>query len=171
MRHKNLTKCRKLKVPVLATLLAFAISLSYAAAQESLNTAGGAATGSGGKVSYSAGQVLYQTYTGTTGSEIQGVQQPYEISVITAIEKDIGIDLWVSAYPNPASDYLHLKVKSDRYTDLSFQLFDINGKLLQAEKISGTETRINMSTYIPSTYFLKVFDGKKELKIFKIIKN
>jgi hypothetical protein len=43
--------------------------------------AGGEATGSGGSVSYSVGQVVYTTNTGINGSVAQGVQQPYEFQM------------------------------------------------------------------------------------------
>ncbi len=64
-------------------LLSFIASLSFSLAQEVIPASGGNATGSGGSVSYSAGQVFYLTHEGTTGSVNEGAQQPYEISAIT----------------------------------------------------------------------------------------
>jgi hypothetical protein len=49
-------------------------------AQETISPGGGNATGSGGSVSYTIGQVAYGAFSGTTGSVIQGIQQPYDIS-------------------------------------------------------------------------------------------
>ena len=49
-------------------------------AQESPTATVGEATGTGGTASYSVGQVVYTTTTGTNGSVAQGVQQPFEIS-------------------------------------------------------------------------------------------
>ncbi len=51
-------------------------------AQESTTASGGEASGDGGTVSYSVGQVVYGTHSGTTGSVSEGIQQAYEISVI-----------------------------------------------------------------------------------------
>ena len=177
MGHKQRVKSRKLKVKSLgvATLLTFAFSLSTVTAQESVNATGGNASGSGGSASYSIGQLGYQTHTGTNGSVAEGVQQTYEISVVSAIEEAEGINLSVSAYPNPATDYLQLKVESEKLKDLSFQLFDMNGKLLQTKKLTGTETQIEMSNLVPATYFVKVVETShdlslKEVKTFKIIK-
>ena len=56
-------------------------------AQESVNSSGGEATGTGGTASYSVGQVVYTTATGTNGSVAQGVQQPYEISTTVGINE------------------------------------------------------------------------------------
>ena len=161
---------RKVKVLGVATLLTFIFSLSTVSAQESVNATGGNASGSGGSASYSVGQVVYKTHTGTTGSVAEGVQQPYEISVITAIEQAQGINLSVRAYPNPTTDYLTLSISEFDISNLSYQLYDMNGKLLQSEKITGNQTSIVMSNLVPATYFVKVIQGNKEVKTFKIIK-
>ena len=184
MRHKQSVKSRKLKVKSLrvVTLLTFVFSLSTVTAQESVNVTGGNASGSGGSASYSVGQVVYQTHTGTNGSVAQGVQQPYEISVVTGLEDAKGINLSVSAYPNPTTDYLTLEVDNSVKTNhdlsqLSYQLYDMSGKLLQGEKITGNQTSIVMSNLVPATYFVKVVVESshdlslKEVKTFKIIKN
>jgi hypothetical protein len=162
---------RKVKVLGVATLLTFTFSLSTVSAQESVNATGGNASGSGGSASYSVGQVVYTTNTGTNGSVSQGVQQPYVISVVTGIEEAKVINLSVSAYPNPTTDYLTLSIGEFEISNLSYQLYDMNGKLLQSEKISGNQTSIVMSNLVPSSYFVKVIQGNKEVKTFKIIKN
>ncbi|HNW68057.1 MAG TPA: T9SS type A sorting domain-containing protein [Bacteroidales bacterium] len=174
MRHKQKKlkgESKKLKSLGVATLLTFTFSLSTVSAQESVNTTGGNALGGGGSASYSVGQVVYATNTGTNGSVAEGVQQPYEISVVTEIEEAKGINLSILAYPNPTTDYLELKVESEKLKDLSYQLYDMNGKLLQNEKITGNQTNILMSNLAPATYFVKVIQGNKEVKTFKIIKN
>jgi hypothetical protein len=83
------------------------------------------------------------------------------------------INLVVSAYPNPTTDYFILTVKDFELSTLplSFSLYDINGKLLQTEKIEGSETRIVMSGLVSNIYLVKVVQGNKEAKTFKIIKN
>jgi hypothetical protein len=159
------------KKVTLTAILLLVFVLEGLQAQESVNATGGNASGSGGSVSYSVGQVTYQTHTGTNGSVAQGVQQPYEISVVTAIEEARGITLSVSVFPNPTADNLQLNVESEKLKDLSYQLFDLSGKQLQNGKITGNQTSIVMSHLVPATYFLKVTQGNKEVKAFKIIKN
>ena len=60
-------------------------------AQETIPATGGNASGSGGSVSYTIGQITYRTISGTNGAVTQGIQQPYEISVVTAVENTEGI--------------------------------------------------------------------------------
>ena len=180
MKHKN-TKGESRKVKGastflkakrigMATLLAFTFSLSTVLAQESINTTGGNAAGSGGSVSYSVGQIVYHTHTGTTGSVAEGVQQPYEISEVTGIDEAKGITLSVVAYPNPTSDQLVLEVDDYDFSNLHYRLFDVNGKLLQSGIITDTRTSIAMARLVPAVYFVKVMQANKELKTFKIVK-
>jgi hypothetical protein len=162
MKHKRLK---------LSALLLLGLGLTGLQAQESVNATGGNASGSGGSASYSVGQVVYTTNTGTNGSVSQGVQQPYEISVVTGIEEAKGINLSVSAYPNPTTDYLTLSISEFEISNLTYQLYDISGKLLQSEKITGNQTNIVMSNLVPANYFVKVIAGNQLIKEFKIIKN
>jgi hypothetical protein len=151
-------------------LFPFMMLCIHLTAQETIIPTGGNTSGSGASASYSVGQVVYINNKGTNGTVIQGVQQPYEISVITVTEEAKGINLSVTAYPNPTIDYLQLTVESEQLKELSYQLFDMQGKLLKGEKITGKQTSIIISNLVPATYFVKVTQSNKELKTFKIIK-
>lgn len=144
---------------------------SLCTAQQSVSATGGEATGSGGSVSYTVGQVAYTTYTESEGTISQGVQQPYEIFDIGSSADEYGISLELSVYPNPASNFLMLIVKDIRPGNLTYQLFDANGKLLENKEIVDAETTILMDELSPAIYLLKVSDHDKEVKTFKIIKN
>lgn len=160
----------RLKRFKLSAVLLLGFGLSGLQAQESINATGGNASGSGGSVSYSVGQVVYQTNTGTSRSVAEGVQQPYEISVVTGIEEAKGISLSVSAYPNPTTDNLTLVVEDFELSSLYFQLFDMNGKLLQNKEITGTRSSIVMTHFVSATYLVKIIQGSKQVKTFNIIK-
>lgn len=140
-------------------------------AQEAIPATGGNASGSDGSVSYTIGQVLYTTNTGTNGSVFEGVQQPYEISVVVGIEHNEDINLLCTAYPNPTTDLLILEVEGAATEKFFFQLYDMMGKLLVNRIIIDSKTTISMANLAPATYFLKVTDHKKVVKTFKIIKN
>jgi hypothetical protein len=137
---------------------------------EAIPAAGSEASGSGGSVNYSVGQVFYIHSSGTAGSVSQGVQQPYEIFVVVGMD-EAGYMLSVSAFPNPANDFLQLEVESEDSQDLSYRLFDFSGKLLENKRITSNNTGIDISNLVPATYFLKVMRRNKEVKVFKIIKN
>jgi hypothetical protein len=172
MQHKRL---------MLSAVILLGLGLTGLQAQESVNVTGGNVSGSGGSASYSVGQVVYTTHAGTNGSVTQGVQQPFEISVVIGIEEAKGISLMFAAYPNPTTDFLELKVDASAIVyrasaglsiqSLSYQFFDISGKLLETKKLEGNQTSIVTSSLVPATYFLKVIQNNKEVKVFKIIKN
>ena len=145
--------------------------LARVSAQETASASGGEASGSGGTVSYSIGQVAYTTQEGNNGSVVQGVQQPFEISIVLGLEGSEGISLNLSAFPNPATD--HLTLKADRYNDnnLSYELFDLNGRLLLQNRINSNESGIRMLDYPYGVYLLKVLSNNKEIKTFKILKH
>lgn len=170
----NKVGAKQFNVVKLSAVLLLGIGLTGVHAQEAIPATGGNASGSGGSVSYSVGQVVYTTNTGTNGSVAQGVQQPYEISVVTGIEEAKGITMQCSAYPNPTTDFVKLKVDASTslsIQSMSYQLYDISGKLLERKKLEGSETSIVMSNLVTATYFLKITDSNKLVKTFKIIKN
>ena len=144
--------------------------LSNINAQESIAASGGNATGSGGTVSYTIGQTDYITGTSTSGTVIQGVQQPYEIEVVSGFDESDGISLDIVVFPNPASDHLKLIIVDSSLDNLRYQLFDNNGILIQAEEIRDMETIIQTGNLLPASYYLKVCDLDKEIITFKIIK-
>ena len=163
MRHKRLK---------LSAVLLLGFGLTGLQAQTSVNATGGNASGIGGSASYSVGQLAYTTNTGTNGSVSEGVQQAFEISVVTGIEEAKDIFLNVSAYPNPTTDYLELKVENLQLSELSYKLYDISGKVYQNKEIGNSITKIEMQNLPQGIYFIKVIDTKnKEFKTFKIIKN
>jgi hypothetical protein len=164
-------KLKKLAIIFFLSILANAIQ-----AQEVIPASGGNASGSGGTVSYSVGQVVYTTNTGTNGSVAQGVQQPYEISVVTGIENSMKINLTCTAYPNPATTHLTLKIETTENENLSYQLYDVSGKLLENKRVEANETTIYMGHRPVATYLLKVVQTNQasspiEIKTFKIVKN
>jgi len=156
---------------ILSVLILLGFGITSIKAQESINASGGKASGSGGNVTYSVGQVVYTTITGTNGFVVGGVQQPYEISVVIGIKENENINLNYSVYPNPTSNNLQLKVENENLVDFSYQLYDITGKHIDNKKIESSLTSIDMSYLVSATYFIKVIQRNKELKIFKIIKN
>lgn len=160
---------------LLSIVFLFIVGLTSLQAQETIPASGGNATGAGGSVSYTVGQVVYTTNVGADGSVAQGVQQPYEISVVTGVDQFKNVTLTCRAYPNPTTDFLTLEIVGEMPELFSASLYDLNGKLLQSLKVTGPETTIPMETYAPATYFLKIEaktnSTSNNLKTFKIIKH
>ena len=160
-----------------------AFNLTGLQAQEAVTAGGGEASGSGGSVSYSVGQVVYTIHTGTSGSVSQGVQHPYEIYVETGIDHAKGINLICTSYPNPVTDALILEIRDFSNQQLMYRLYDLNGRLLESKEIAGNITPISMVDLASGSYFLKVLQVRLalpqqeqnpflyEIQTFKIIKH
>ncbi len=153
-------------------------------AQEAFPAAGGTVNGQGGSVSFTVGQVVYTTVSSQEHTVSQGVQQPYEISVVTSSAEITLTGFEVQAFPNPATDFLTLSVETEinqHFQSLAYELLDVNGRVLEKKNISASHTNIQMKHFAPATYFLKVYHAAKstsirqsssvQTKTFKIIKN
>lgn len=152
------------------TAFLFLFGIMNVNAQKATVASGGNATGSGGTVSYSIGQVADKTQSGTTGTITQGVQQPFEIVTLSGSEFT-NIKLEAIVFPNPTVLNVTLKITNSDLENFSYQLFDLRGRLLNEGKISNEETIIEMDRHPSATYLLKVNSNSKELKTFKILKN
>ena len=133
---------KKIQIPFFLCCLLFCGPLSLQA-QSNTVASGGEATGTGGTVSYTVGQIDYSTLTGTGGSANEGVQQPYVIS-------DVGVETLVdpgfsaSIFPNPTTENLILKISPKYPEGLSYSLYDMNGKLLLQQPLNQQQTNIAM---------------------------
>lgn len=156
----------KIKKLLVTTLL---LGLTQVNAQEAVVTSGGNTTGTNGNVSYSVGQIVYTTNSGATGSVAQGVQQPFEIQTLLGAE-NFNINLQLAVYPNPTTNWLQLEVKNTDFTNLSYQLFDLNGRMILNQKVIAETSTISMEQLPAAIFLLKVVNNNKEVKIFKIIK-
>lgn len=146
------------------------IGLGGLHAQESPTASGGDATGSGGTVAYSVGQAVYTSNTSTSGTVSQGVQQSYEIFTFGINETELNISL--SVFPNPTADHLTLQISDYNNEKLSYQLYDMQGKLLNNGQVTTQQTQINTADLPKATYFIHVVNQENQkVQSFKIIKN
>jgi len=150
-------------------LLISGISFSFAQGQTATVSAGMNASGSGGSASFSVGQLNYVTQSGTNGSSAQGVQQPYEIFIVSVLENQYNISL--SVYPNPTEGKVNLQVGDFKNKKLFYQLLDMQGRLIEKAEISEMQTELPMQNLPQATYLLNIYQNEKTIQSFKIIKN
>lgn len=151
-------------------LTGISLLFSLIQAQETISVSGGNSSGNGGSVSYTVGQVSYVTQSSSAGSVSPGVQQPYEISVVSSTNDPVKENVWC-AYPNPTTGSLMLTIDNENPDGFNFQLYNSNGQVLKSDKILGKQTSLNLENYPSSIYLLKVYRSNIEIITFKIIKN
>ena len=137
-------------------------------AQQVVATAGGTFSNSSGYLSYTIGEGVAQTLTKGNKTITQGFQQT-TLSVTTVSELK-ELDFSITAYPNPVSDILKIRIDKKDVTGLQYLLFDMTGKLISGSNLEGAETNVPFDKVQSGTYLIKVQAGTKELKTFKIIK-
>jgi len=169
MKFCVILKPKNMNRKIIITLIIFGFINIHA--QEVINTTGGTAYSNEGNVSYSVGQTVYSSYSNSNGSISQGVQQVYSIELINNLKIEPTANIVLSVFPNPTIDNLKINVINSDIKDLSYCLYDLNGKLLRKNTISNIETIIEMSSLKSSTYFLKISKRESEIKTYKIIKN
>jgi hypothetical protein len=82
------------------------------------------------------------------------------------------LNISLSVFPNPTVDNLTLQIGDYNNEKLSYQLFDMHGKLLNNGQVTAQQTKINTVSFPSATYFIHVVNQEnKKIKSFKIIKN
>lgn len=164
---KNRTSQQAFLLKTILFCLLFTVEFTFA--QAALTASGGEAVGDGGTLSYTIGQVDYIQASGSGGTASQGVQQPFTITVLGNDDYP-GIELKAVVFPNPTTNYINLIITNVVAEDLSYQLFDMNRRIISSHKITNQETIIPMERLASTTYLLYVLDQNSQLKVFKIIK-
>lgn len=155
---------------ILSFLFLFSFNLAYA--QQGTGASGGDLNGANGSISYTIGQVVYTTVSDNNNSLAQGIQQPYEISIISSTTDELAeyLHLQISSAPNPTTEKIVLNIDGWRGEQLKFQLFDIQGRLLRSNPIASSATEIQMNDLPASTYVLSISNKQNIIKSFKISK-
>ncbi len=157
-------KSLKTTVTLLLCLIVYSTN-----AQQAMTASGGNAIGDGNIVSYSVGQLVHKTINGSGGTVMEGVQFFFPSSTLSIIDPKTNIN--IATYPNPTSSILNLKIDGNHDNKLSYSLIDLQGKLIHSGSIKSNLTEININHLPSATYLLKINDGNKASKTYKIIKN
>jgi len=158
---------KKIKNCFLYCCLLVAIS-DHVTAQSGPLSAGGDGSGSGGHFSYSIGQVDYVFASGSGGKAFEGLQVPVEVTV--GIE-DVNIHLHASIYPNPSSTEVILDIENLDLSDMNYILIDLEGKVMQQNKIFSNHTTISLHELAAGNYLLNVQKNNQQKQSFKLTKN
>jgi len=137
-------------------------------AQEIITSSGGYGSVTGAKVTWTVGETISETFSGPGVILTQGFNQGN--IVITAIKEMEEIGLSLKVFPNPASDMVTISSGTPKTDNLRYILVDINGKILLNNQFLLPESQFSVSDLKPAMYFLKIFDGKKELAVYKVVK-
>lgn len=151
----------------------FCLQASNSYAQSGVVSVGGDQNGAGYSISFSVGQVDYiPSFQAGSGSVNAGIQQPFEFFTSTGVKETGNKDLsfFSSVYPNPTDEYVTLQIEGMSLKNLSYQLYDMQGKLLMENSIDGNLNKISLSDLPNAMYFMKILHQNIPFKTIKIIK-
>ncbi len=152
-------------------ILIFPILIFYrnTSAQQVISSAGTNSFGADVQLSWTLGETATETLTGTNFTLTQGFQQGNLKVTSIGINPNTGIS--ISVYPNPVLSELILEVLPSGNTNLCYQLFDLEGKLIISQKVENFPEIIKMNNYSSGTYLLKIIkNGKEMFPKFKVLK-
>ena len=76
----------------------------------------------------------------------------------------------INIYPNPVREILNIKSKDIlTLAGKTAAIFTITGKIIMQQTLQSNTEKINISSFMPGIYFLKIGEGNNR-KVFKIIK-
>jgi len=149
--------------------LLFMLCCTSVYSQQVISTAGANSQTASGGISYTIGECVTETFTTSGATLTQGIQQT--IITVTGINTIINLGYSITAFPNPATDFVILRVSDNKFEGLHYVLYDLNGKAIAIKQIESAETLIPFSEYNYASYILKVINGHQGVMTFKIIKS
>ena len=139
--------------------------------QSSMNTSGGDTFSDQGSVAYSIGQVFVQINESAEISVSEGVQQPYEISLINAVFEEGDVKVSLLAYPNPTMNDLTIELQGWQHEQASFEVYDAQGKKISSGAFNQSTLSIDARLWSSGNYYLHIYSPKgDQAASVKIIK-
>jgi hypothetical protein len=160
-----------MKSKVYFFIFIFALAAGSLRAQQVISSAGASAVGVGVQLSWTVGEPVIETFTGSSAILTQGFHQTK--LTVTPIEFIPVPDLDLTVYPNPVSSLLRLQaIGKKKVPQLTYSLFNMEGKVILKKLFTDSPEEINMEMYSSGTYVLKIFNGENQtLRTFKVIKD
>ena len=152
------------------TLLFAALLISIGANAQSLSPQVLASSGdyyasSGNKLDWTLGEIVTETFM--YGGEIltQGFHQANFL--FTSIE-ETAENNQITIFPNPFSDIIN--VNTGEYKGLQLMVYNLDGSVFIEKKVAKSNTQLDFSSFPAGLYFIRLSNGQKEIKVFKIQK-
>jgi hypothetical protein len=147
-----------------STIVLFSLFATISvSAQEVVATQGDSYSNASGNIDFTIGEVVINT--GNEGTLTQGFHQTNW--------KFLGVEDHAPSYealifPNPTEDILNIRTST--FENVTYTLYDAQGKLVMQDILSAEQTPIQVSQLAPGSYSLTLNNESQNLKTFKLIK-
>lgn len=135
-------------------------------AQTSVNSGAGNISSQETLMSYTIGQVFYQTVASGGTTVAEGIQQPFIIYATGWLDATLTAEV----YPNPVADRFVLSIHDNVEISFTARFVDMSGRIIKTVSVTEQETQFNVEALPAAVYFLHVIHGSQVIRTFKIIK-
>jgi len=159
---------KKLATIFLVTCLL--LPLCKGKAQEVISSAGANGTSTSVQLSWTVGEPIIETGSGSTYILTQGFHQSR--LTVTAIDPSTFSGVEFNVFPNPTASQVNLVISKGYLRGFQFTLLNSEGKTLLYRRLSNQNEIINLGSYSPGIYLLRIqHPGKPGFQTFSIVKH
>ena len=151
----------KSQLTILLILALGSLASAQSITPEVVSSGGGDTTNANVGLSWTIGEPVGETQSGSNGTITQGFHQSHFEIVSLEEHSELGYEIVV--YPNPTTDYIQIELKfngelpAPTETKFNIALVDHAGKKLLSEDIKNKlEYAVSMSEYAQGQYFLTI---------------
>ena len=149
------------------TLVLFSLFATISvSAQEVIATQGDSYSNASANIDFTIGEVIIDTGTDGTNDLTQGFHQTNWNFV--GLE-DFAPNYEAIIFPNPTEDVLNIRTST--FENVTYTLYDAQGKLVMQDVLSAEQTPIQVSQLAPGSYSLTLNNQTQNLKTFKLVKS
>lgn len=144
---------KKLLISLIAFFCIQSLS-SQSVSREVVATSGSTFSSTSANLSWTLGEMMIETYSGSSAEITQGFQQT-KLSVTSIDENSDKVG--VKVFPNPTHNQINLQFKG-KHPTYSISLYDFEGRIIREISIEKTVSNklIDLSGEAAGTYLLKV---------------
>ena len=135
-------------------------------AQEVVATQGDSYSNASGNIDFTIGELIIDTGTDGTNDITQGFHQT-NWNFVGLDDNDPSYEATI--FPNPTSELLNIRTST--FENVTYTLYDAQGKLILQDKLSAEQTPIQVSQLAPGNYSITLTNETQNLKTFKLVKS
>ena len=141
------------------------LASSLVSAQEVVATQGDSYSNSNATIDFTLGEVIIATVNDGTNELTQGFHQT-NWNFLGVEDHTMNYEAII--FPNPTEDLLI--IKSSEFENVSYILYDAQGKMVMQNILSAEQTPVQVSHLSPGAYSLMLRNETQNLKTFKLVK-
>jgi len=168
MKHTVKHKAITLMLTVVITTVSITLWAQETGVQQALLSGGEYHQTHANSVSWSLGETAIRTLAAGGYIITQGFQQSK--LTITAIDDETDFPIGITAYPNPTSSHVFIRVNGE-VRNLRYEVYTANGQRIEENLFDSNPQKIIVDHLAPGVYLIRIRLDNQLVKTFKVVKN